>query len=129
MAKAIDGVQLKFRVNGKYISLLKDGKLTRNDVVMLIKEAQKRNMVVDLSGKDLHNLNLSELSFGRANLSNVNLSNSNLSKATFFDANVSNADLTNSNLSYTDFSYANLVHTKTAGSNMANAVMLKTVVF
>lgn len=128
MVKLVAGMELKFKVNGRFISLLKDGKLTRSDVITLINEAKKRNIIVDLSGRDLHNLDLSKLSLGRANLSNANLSNTNLSNATFFDANVSNSDLSNSNLSFTDFSYANLSHTKMIGANMSNAVMLKTIV-
>ena len=121
------GVQLRFKDEGKYIAIIKDGKLTRTDIIALINEAQKRDMIVDLSGRNLSGLDLSRLSLGRANISNVDLSGANLSNSTLFNANLSHSNLSGANLTYTDFSYVNLSTARIVGSSMANAILFKTV--
>ena len=84
-----NSLQLRFGCNGRYITLIKSGKLTRRAIEALIEEAQKRNLIVDLSGRDLSKLDLSKFKLGRANMSNTDLSNSNLSNSTLFDVNLS----------------------------------------
>jgi hypothetical protein len=42
-------MQLRFKEAGRFIEILKGGKLTRNDVVALIKEALSKNKIVDLN--------------------------------------------------------------------------------
>lgn len=115
---------LKFKDDGKYIKIMSSKRLTRSDILALIKEAQKRNRIVDLSGRDLSGLDLRNLSLGRANISNTNLSNSNLSNSTLFAADLSNSDLSNVDLSYADLSYANLFNAKTE-----KAILLGTNLF
>ena len=133
VAKGIDEIQIKFKDDGKFISiprikrLSKEKRITRSEILALIKEAQKRNKIIDLSGRDLSRLNLKGMSFGRANLSNANLSSADLSNASFFSADLSYADLSYANLTYTDLSYADMTNAKTAGANMFNTNLFKSV--
>ena len=128
MAKnAAGAAQPRFKEDGRFIAILKVGRLTRGDVVALIKEALTANRIVDLKGRDLHDLDLSGLSLGRADLSDANLSNANLSNTILFNANLHNTDFSNANLSYIDFSYANLSGAKLGGANLYFAVLLKAV--
>ncbi len=121
------GIQLRFKDDGVYIAIIKDGKLTRGNIEALIKEALKRNRIVDLHGRDLRNLNMSNMSLGRSNMSNADMSNSNLSHTAFFNANLSSSILSNANLSFTDFSFAILSKAKTMGTSFVNSNLFKTV--
>jgi len=120
-------IQLRFKEAGRFITILKDGKLTRGDIVALIKEALAKSRIVDLNGRDLRALNLSGLNLGRADLSNANLSRSDLSNTILFNANLHSTDFSNANLSYIDFSYADLSGAKLNGANMYYAVLLKAI--
>ncbi len=51
VSNGADVVQIRFKDDGRYISITKGAKLTKSDVSALIKEAHKRNRIVDLSGK------------------------------------------------------------------------------
>lgn len=117
--------EVLFKTVGKFIMLQKDKKLTKSDIVALLKEAQERNLVVDLTGAMLHGMDLSGLNFARGNLSNADMSGSNLSKSNFFNSNLTNVNFKGANLTDADFSFANLTNTKREGANMSNANLFK----
>jgi uncharacterized protein YjbI with pentapeptide repeats len=116
---------VQFKIVGKSISISKEKKLTRSDVMALIKEAQKKTLVVNLSGAILRSIDLSGLNFARGDMSNADLSGSDLSKSNFFNANLTNVNLSNTNLTEADFSFANLSNTRRNGANMSNANLFK----
>jgi uncharacterized protein YjbI with pentapeptide repeats len=122
---SISAAEVQFKSDGKFIVLVKSKKLTKTDVLALIKEAQKKNLVVNLSGAMLHGMDLSGLNFARGNLSNADLSGAKLSKANFFNANLTNTNLMNADLTEADFSFANLLNSKRKDANMSNANLFK----
>ncbi len=122
---AKDSGEIQFKSDGKTISVLTDRKLSRSDVIALIKEAEKRNLVVNLSGAVLHKMDLSGLNFARGDMSNADLAGCDFSKSNFFNANLTRADLSNTNMTGADFSFANLIETKRDGANMSDANLFK----
>jgi uncharacterized protein YjbI with pentapeptide repeats len=73
-------------------------KLTREDVLALVKDAQERQETADLSGQDLSGLDLSRgrlarVSLRGADLSGAKLRSANLNRADLRDAVLRNADL------------------------------------
>jgi uncharacterized protein YjbI with pentapeptide repeats len=121
-----DGARaIQFTSDGKMISILKGKKLYRTDVLALIGEAKKRNLVVNLSGAVLRGMDLSGLNFARGNISNADLSGSDLSKSNFFNADLSNSNLFNTNLTGVNLSFANLSNSKRDGANLSSANLFK----
>ena len=86
---------------------------------------------INLSGADLHTVNLSNANLSYANLSyadlyDVNLSGANLIGANFSHANLRYADLSNTDLSCTNFRCANLDDTKLCGTKLYNVDLCAT---
>ncbi|MDE1865793.1 MAG: pentapeptide repeat-containing protein [Candidatus Micrarchaeota archaeon] len=117
---------IHFKIEGKSVSILDCGKPRRSDVIALIEEAKKKNLVVNLVGATLSKIDLSGLNFARGDISNADLSGSNLSKSNFFNANLSHANLSNANLSGADFSFANMAGADRKGADLSDANLFKT---
>ncbi|HEV7890765.1 MAG TPA: toll/interleukin-1 receptor domain-containing protein [Pyrinomonadaceae bacterium] len=76
----------------------------------------------DLSGADLHGINLSEVDLSSVDLKNANLTDVILNDAGLIGADLSDARLCNSHLSFVDFTQATLV-----GADLTGAFFLQTI--
>ena len=72
----------------------------------------------DLSGANMHRMNLLGADLSGANLSGANLSGANLYRTTLSGANLSGADLSGANLKL-----ANLIRANLSGANLSGAVL------
>jgi len=97
-------------------------KLTKNEVLAIIKKAKETEEKPDLSGFDLSGIDLSGMDLKEANLNGVNLSGANLSGinldyAKLTNANLCGADLTDAKLS-AHLENANLKKAKLSGATL-----------
>jgi uncharacterized protein YjbI with pentapeptide repeats len=105
------------------------GKLTREEVERIVKEAPGRGELPNLREVDLSNMDLSEADLSVANLFGANLSEVNLRKANLtgvdlIGADLSRADLSEANLTSAIFSSANLTEANLSRANLTSANLL-----
>ena len=77
--------------------------VAREDLIRLIKDAKKKNIVIDLSESNLECIDLSDLDLSGANLYKTNLWKANLTNTNFEKANLTLADLRYSNATGANF--------------------------
>ncbi|MDR5616752.1 pentapeptide repeat-containing protein [Arsenophonus sp.] len=85
------------------------------------------NSVIDLSGANLSDMNLSFLFNGKTNLSLANLSGANLEKATLQKVNLKDANLLQANLIGAKMDGSNLANAKLKGVKMMDADLTKAI--
>lgn len=82
--------------------------MTRDEVLEVIREADRCHVVADLSGADLRRLDLSGINLSGVNMQSADLWGANLRRANLRRANLSGADLLGANLQDANLRGANL---------------------
>lgn len=100
--------------------------MTREEVLEVIREADRDHVVAELSGADMHGLDLPDIdlsctSMQSANLRGAKLHGANLSHADLYCANLYGADLSCANLYCANLSDTNLSGTNLAYANLSGA--------